>query len=139
MVCREPIRSLRAASCCSVEVVNGAAGLRVYGLVSTSSTENAAGSRACTQARASSSPSWTTSPRPRSAPRSSKSRPVATRTPPSETRRASNGASSADPASVSANVPLTSQYSASRNAIRSRSRSTTMRVATDCTRPADRP
>ena len=35
--------------------------------------------------------------------------------------------------------PSTSQYDARRNAIRSRSRSTTMRVATDCTRPADRP
>ena len=31
-----------------------------------------------------------------------------------------------------------SQYSAERNAIRCRSRSTTMRVATDWTRPADR-
>ena len=30
-----------------------------------------------------------------------------------------------------------SQYSAERNFIRCRSRSTTMRVATDCTRPAD--
>jgi hypothetical protein len=32
-----------------------------------------------------------------------------------------------------------SQYDAVRKAIRSRSRSTTKRVATDCTRPADRP
>ena len=32
-----------------------------------------------------------------------------------------------------------SQYDAARNAMRSRSRSTTSRVATDCTRPADRP
>ena len=32
-----------------------------------------------------------------------------------------------------------SQYDAERNAMRSRSRSTTSRVATDCTRPADRP
>ena len=32
-----------------------------------------------------------------------------------------------------------SQYSAARNAIRSRSRSTTSRVATDCTRPAESP
>ena len=30
-----------------------------------------------------------------------------------------------------------SQYSAATNAIRSRSRSTTSRVATDCTRPAE--
>ena len=39
--------------------------------------------------------------------------------------------------STGAKVPVTSQYSARWNAIRSRSRSTTMRVATDCTRPAD--
>ncbi len=32
---------------------------------------------------------------------------------------------------------LSPQYSAEVNAIRSRSRSTTRRVATDCTRPAD--
>ena len=32
---------------------------------------------------------------------------------------------------------MTSQYPALRNAIRSRSRWTMMRVATDCTRPAD--
>ena len=32
---------------------------------------------------------------------------------------------------------LTSQYPALRNAMRSRSRWTMMRVATDCTRPAD--
>ena len=37
------------------------------------------------------------------------------------------------------NVPAMSQYSAATNAIRSRSRSTTSRVATDCTRPAERP
>ena len=36
-------------------------------------------------------------------------------------------------------VPVRSQYDAARNAMRSRSRSTTRRVATDCTRPADRP
>ena len=35
--------------------------------------------------------------------------------------------------------PSRSQYDAVRNAMRSRSRSTTSRVATDCTRPADRP
>ena len=36
-------------------------------------------------------------------------------------------------------VPSRSQYDATRKAIRSRSRSTTRRVATDCTRPAERP
>ena len=39
--------------------------------------------------------------------------------------------------SPTASVAWTSQYSALRNAIRCRSRSTTIRVATDCTRPAD--
>ncbi|CPU64463.1 Uncharacterised protein [Mycobacteroides abscessus] len=34
---------------------------------------------------------------------------------------------------------MTSQYSAGTNAMRSRSRSTTRRVATDCTRPAESP
>ena len=38
-----------------------------------------------------------------------------------------------------ANVPTTSQYAAAWNAIRSRSFWTTIRVATDWTRPADRP
>ena len=38
-----------------------------------------------------------------------------------------------------AKSPSTSQYDARRKAIRSRSRSTTMRVATDCTRPAESP
>ncbi len=36
------------------------------------------------------------------------------------------------------NVPAMSQYEAETNSMRSRSRSTTSRVATDCTRPADR-
>ena len=34
-------------------------------------------------------------------------------------------------------LPSMSQYAAETNSIRSRSRSTTSRVATDCTRPAD--
>ncbi|SKZ31203.1 Uncharacterised protein [Mycobacteroides abscessus subsp. abscessus] len=39
--------------------------------------------------------------------------------------------------SPASSVASTSQYSADTNAMRSRSRSTMMRVATDCTRPAD--
>ena len=42
IVCCEESRSLRLASCCSVEVMNGAAGLRVYGFSSTDVTLNAA-------------------------------------------------------------------------------------------------
>jgi hypothetical protein len=38
-----------------------------------------------------------------------------------------------------AKVALMSHHAARTNAIRSRSRSTTSRVATDCTRPAERP
>ncbi len=38
MHCRAPMPNLRLASCCSVEVMNGAAGLRVAGLASTDRT-----------------------------------------------------------------------------------------------------
>ena len=63
--------------------------------------------------------------------------PVATRAPSTECSRAGNIRwSCLAPASK---VPSMSQYDATRNAIRSRSRSTTSRVATDCTRPADSP
>lgn len=46
--------------------------------------------------------------------------------------------SEASPVRPVAKVPVRSQYSAERKAMRSRSRSTTSRVATDWTRPADR-
>jgi hypothetical protein len=39
--------SLRLASCCRVEVVNGGGGLRLAGLASTLATMNAATSSAC--------------------------------------------------------------------------------------------
>ena len=83
------------------------------------------------RARARASSSWTT-PLSRSSPVvGSKSLPCATRAPSSETSRASNAPGS--------NVARRSQYSAERNAMRSRSRCTTRRVATDCTRPAESP
>ncbi len=74
-----------------------------------------------------------------------KSRPWAIRRPSTVVSRAPKVAGSpvapapaeASPACPVANVPVRSQYSAERNAMRSRSRSTTSRVATDCTRPAD--
>src|SRR3546814_4518866 len=47
--------SLRAASCCSVEVVNGGGGLRVSGLVSTASTEKCPVFTSASAARASAS------------------------------------------------------------------------------------
>ena len=66
-----------------------------------------------------------------------KSRPLATRgrRPRSAARR------TAGPSLVArgSNVASMSQYAAERKAMRSRSRSTTSRVATDCTRPADSP
>ena len=68
-----------------------------------------------------------------SCPSSPKSPPPATRDPSIATSFAGNSPPSAT------NVPAASQYPADRNAIRARSRSTTRRVATDCTRPADSP
>jgi hypothetical protein len=68
----------------------------------------------------------------------SKSLPVAIRSPFSATSVAPK-VRGPSPAFRTASVASTSQYSAVRNAIRCRSRSTTMRVATDWTRPADRP
>ncbi len=66
-----------------------------------------------------------------------KSEPRATREPSTECTLAGNiRCSCLLPASK---VPSRSQYDATRKAIRSRSLSTTSRVATDCTRPADRP
>ena len=83
-------------------------------------------------------------PLPRSSPSEVKSRPCATRCPSTETSVAPNepGVPSSPPCACPpgvtvANSASRSQYSAARKAIRSRSRSTTRRVATDCTRPAD--
>ena len=66
----------------------------------------------------------------------SKSLPVAIRSPFSATRVALN-VRGPSPAFATARVARMSQYSAVRKAIRCRSRSTTIRVATDCTRPAE--
>ena len=110
--------------------MNGAAGRRVYGFSSTDETVKAAPSRPSARARASASVSWTASA-VRSFPSWAKSRPWATRRPSTDVRRAVK-----PPGSY---VATMSQYSAATNLIRSRSRSTTSRVATDCTRPADRP
>ena len=69
-----------------------------------------------------------------------KSRPAATRLPSTLASRAVMPRGSSGPAAFSVSkAPVRSQYSAAVNAMRSRSRSTTMRVATDCTRPADSP
>ena len=53
IACRDENRSLRLASCCSVDVVNGAAGRRVYGFSSTEETVYALWSSALARRRAS--------------------------------------------------------------------------------------
>ena len=77
----------------------------------------------------------------RSSPVGAKSRPCATRRPSTATSRAGKDETSS-PAAAPALATLVktasrSQYVAGRNAIRSRSRATISRVATDWTRPAD--
>ncbi len=126
------IRSLREASCCSVEVVKGADGRRVYGFSATSETVAVTPRIASATATAVASSTWRTLA-VTSEPSSAKSRPVATRSPSSAASRALKDS---EPRAKS---PTMSQYCAALKAIRSRSRSTTMRVTTDCTRPADRP
>ena len=68
-------------------------------------------------------------------PSSAKSFPVATRSPSTVTSSASNAVGS----SLTVKVPVRPQYEAATKAIRSRSRSTMIRVAGDWTRPADSP
>ncbi len=98
-------RSLRAASCCSVEVMNGGYGRRVYGLVSTLVTSNGVRSSAAASSRAGRSVRCRALPR--TVPVSgSKSRPVATRRPSTDTSVAVNVEGS--PASVPAAAPAAS-------------------------------
>ena len=136
MVRAAPKPNLRDASCCMVVVRNGAYGLRVYGLASTEAMVNVWSASAVASAPARSSSRWTTSGF-LSAPSSPKLAPVATRLP--STVRSFAGKRRGSCCSPASNVASRSQYDAERNAIRARSRSTTSRVATDCTRPADRP
>ena len=110
--------------------MNGGLGRRTYGFCSTRETVNDAPSSRVARPRAVSSSRASTSA-PFSFPSGPKSRPCATRFPSSPTSRASNDSGS--------NVAARSHQPAATNAIRSRSRSTTSRVATDCTRPAESP
>src|SRR3954453_1102514 len=108
--------SLRAASCCSVEVVNGGGGFLEKGLVSTEETVNRPAST--TAFAASASPGL----------------PMVSRSiflPSSCARRAVKLCPSLSKAAV------IDQYSCGRKISISRSRSTTSRSATDCTRHAD--
>ncbi len=136
ITCCADQRNLRPASCCSVLVMNGAYGRRRYGFSSTPWTENSrSASRAANpRAPASSRCSTDAAARPVAG---SKSRPVARRRSSTLTKVALNVSGSFGLRSTGANVAATSQYSAVWKAIRARSRSTTIRVATDCTRPAD--
>ena len=108
--------------------MNGALGWRWPGFWTTERTAKAAPVRDCTSAFARDS-SRTVTLSLRRAPCWSKSVPDATRTPSTDVSRASK--------EPGPNTPSTSQYAAERKAMRSRSRSTTMRTAMDCTRPAD--
>ena len=126
-------RSLRPASCCSVEVMNGAAGERRNGRSVTELTVKDRPARAAATEVASSSPSTRTSPLPVRSPCSSKSLPVATVVPPKPT----SAAPKLEAASAWVKVPSTPHQVAERKRIRARSRSTTMRVATLWTRPAE--
>ena len=129
--------SLRLASCWRVVVRNGAYGERRYGLDSTDRTSYVVSSSAAASPSARGRSRWTTFDASLSRPSGPKSEPRATRAPSTEYSLAGNiRCSCLEPASK---VPSRSQYDATRNRIRSRSRSTTRRVATDCTRPAERP
>lgn len=137
MVRSEEKRSLRPASCCSVEVMNGGYGRRVYGFCSTEDTDSCAPLSPSTRAPVLAWSSTTTSAGFLTAPTESKSRPVATRRPSTLTRRALNtGGCALGSETLASSSATMSQYSALRNAIRSRSRCTMIRVATDWTRPA---
>src|SRR5580704_10454592 len=118
MVCAGAKPILRLASCCRVEVVKGACGLRRAGLASTVDTEKLAASIAFLKSSA-------------SAPVPMSSRWIFL--PSAPTRRASN----ASPRGV-VRVATSDQYSRGTNFSISSSRSQTSRSATDCTLPAER-
>jgi len=127
MVRRAVKPSLRAASCCSVEVVNGGDGLRRFGLRSTRATARlpaAAAMSVCSTSRAWASlvivkrPFWVS---------------ASTLSPRYSISRAGKRLLSFRPRAS------TVQYSWRRKAVISSSRSQISRSATLCTRPADRP
>ncbi len=152
-------RSLRPASCCSVDVMKGAAGLRRKGRSLTELTSNSWPVKASARNVASSSASTRTGVLASSSPVDEKSRPVASGVPSTATSEAVNaegvGTCSAEPPRDSwapaeplgdpaeeagaavRKVPSTPHQVAGRKRIRARSRSTTIRVATLWTRPAD--
>ena len=138
IACFALIESLRPASCCIVEVVNGALGLRVPGFASRWETDARDAVRMAS-ARSFASVSLRTRTAFLSSPRSSKSVPRARAPPSMRTSRAEkafSGSVASRSVTAVASIP---QYDAETNAMRSRSRSTTRRVAADWTRPAEVP
>ena len=113
--------------------MNGAAGERRKGRSVTERTVKLSPVKAVATEVASSSPSTLTAVLPDCWPCSSKSFPVATAVPPSVTSVAPKPFGAA----ALAKLPSTPHQVAERNRIRARSRSTTIRVATLWTRPAD--
>ena len=107
--------------------MNGGFGRDVKGVLDTSVTVNSWPVHACARDTAAASVRISAPSRVH-CPRSSKSRPVATRTPSTAVSRAGK--------SPGCRRAWTSQYPAGTKAMRSRSRSTISLVATDCTRPA---
>ncbi len=118
--------------------MNGAAGERRKGRSVTALTVKDWPTSALATAVASSSTSTRTRPSVVWMPSSLKSLPVATAVPPSEIRAAPNWGGASAVASVWAKVPSMPHQVAEWKRMRARSRSTTMRVATLCTRPAER-
>ena len=119
--------------------MNGADGDRRNGLWVIEFTAKGASASPAASDRASSSASTTTDLVEARSPPSSKSRPEARATPSTAAREAVNdrGEPSAAGAPVAVKVASIPHHPAGRNTIRARSRSTTMRVATLWTRPAD--
>ena len=121
-----PKPSLREASCCSVEVVNGAAGLRRRCFLSTFATVSlplAVSRIFCSAAR-----TWV----------SFVNVNCSTLSPPNTDNRAGNCVEAASGCALSASASIV-QYSCALNAVISSSRSTMSRNAGLCTRPADSP
>ena len=122
--------------------MNGAEGERRNGLWVIELTVKAASASPAARARASSSPRTTTDPGEVSIPDSSKSRPEARGTSSTATREAVNDRGVVPAVGPAVPAPVVKVASiphqpAERKPIRARSRSTTMRVATLWTRPAD--
>ena len=125
---------MRLASCWRVAVVNGGYGLRFDRFSRRLTTVKVASANRARSASARSRSSRTTlRPGLRAPVRSSKSRPRAIATP----SRAARSAVKAPPSA--ARCARRRHQAPLRKARRSRSRSTSRRTATDCTRPAERP